>query len=359
MRWDMKKAYLILENGEVFEGFSVGADCESVGELVFTTGTVGYLETLTDPSYAGQIVIQTFPMIGNYGVIPQDFEGKSAARGYVVRELCGAPSNFRSEGDLASFLKEQGIPCICGVDTRRITKILRDCGVMNAKIAFAPDFTEDIKAYSVGDVVSAVTSPDKRVYPAEGNKKYTVALIDYGAKGNIINCLRKRGCEVVEVSADSTADEVLALSPDGVMLSNGPGDPKVNPDRIETVKGLIGKVPLFGICLGHQLLALAMGGDTEKLKFGHRGANQPVKEVGGARTFITSQNHGYAVIKDSLEGIGRESFFNANDGSCEGIEYPGRRCFSVQFHPEANAGPRDTEFLFDRFISMMGGEDLA
>ena len=355
----MKKAYLILENGEVFEGVSAGAECESTGELVFTTGTVGYLETLTDPSYAGQIVIQTFPMIGNYGVIPEDFEGKSAVKGYVARDLCGEPSNFRSEGTIASFLKEQGIPCICGIDTRRITKILRDCGVMNAKIAFTPDLTDDIKAYSVGDVVSAVTSPDKRIYPAEGAKKYTVALVDYGAKGNIINCLRKRGCEVVEVGADSTADEILALSPDGVMLSNGPGDPKVNPERIGTVKGLIGKVPVFGICLGHQLLALAMGGDTEKLKFGHRGANQPVRETDGNRTFITSQNHGYAVIKESLKGIGRESFYNANDGSSEGMDYPGKRCFSVQFHPEANAGPRDTEFLFDKFIKIMGGEDLA
>ncbi len=355
----MKKAYLILENGEVFEGISVGADVESVGEIVFTTGTVGYLETLTDPSYAGQTVVQTFPMIGNYGVISEDFEGKSAVRGYVVREICDAPSNFRSEGDLSSFLKEQGIPCICGVDTRRITKIIRDCGVMNAKISFSPDFDDGIKSYSVGDAVSEVTTSSTKVYPAEGDKKYTVALVDYGAKGNIINCLRKRGCEVVEIGADSTAEEILALSPDGVMLSNGPGDPKVNPARIETVANLIGKIPIFGICLGHQLLALAMGGDTEKLKFGHRGANQPVKETDGARTFITSQNHGYAVIKDSLKGVGRESFYNANDGSSEGMDYPGKRCFSVQFHPEANAGPRDTEFLFDKFIGIMGGDDLA
>ncbi len=355
----MKKAYLILENGEIFEGVACGAERESVGELVFTTGTVGYLETLTDPSYAGQIVIQTFPMIGNYGVIPEDFEGKSAVKGYVVRELCTDPSNFRSEGDLDSFLKEHRIPCIAGVDTRRITKILRDCGVMNAKIAYTPDLSDDVAAYSVGDAVSSVTGTGKRIYPAEGNKKYSVVLVDYGAKGNIINCLRKRGCEVTEVGADTSSGEILALCPDGIMLSNGPGDPKIDPSRIGTVKELVGKVPIFGICLGHQLLALAMGGDTAKLKFGHRGANQPVRELCSGRTFITSQNHGYAVLADASDGIGVQSFVNANDGSCEGMDYPGKRCFSVQFHPEANAGPRDTEYLFDKFIAMMGGEGLA
>ncbi|MBQ6262487.1 MAG: glutamine-hydrolyzing carbamoyl-phosphate synthase small subunit [Clostridia bacterium] len=353
----MKKAYLTLENGEVIEGVAAGAERESVGELVFTTGTVGYLETLTDPSYAGQIVIQTFPMIGNYGVIPEDFEGKSALTGYVVRELCAEPSNFRSEGELDSYLKKAGIPCICGVDTRRLTKLLRDSGVMNAKISYdAPSSLEDIKAYSVGDAVKSVTTEKTGRYEAKGKKKYTVALIDYGAKGNIIKCLRERGCDVIELGADAHASEILSYYPDGVMLSNGPGDPKVNPHRIETVKALIGKVPIFGICLGHQLLALAMGGDTEKLKFGHRGANQPVKEVFGTRTYITSQNHGYAVIAKSLEGKGVQSFVNANDGSCEGIDYPGMRCFSVQFHPEANAGPMDTEFLFEKFVGMMGGD---
>ena len=356
----MKKAYLILENGEVVEGVAAGAVRESVGELVFTTGTVGYLETLTDPSYAGQIVIQTFPMIGNYGVIPEDFEGKSALSGYVVRELCADPSNFRSEGTLDSYLKEAGIPCICGVDTRRLTKMLRDGGVMNAKIAYSlPDSVDDVKSYAVGDAVGRVTSDGVRKYPATGKKKYTVVLIDYGAKGNIINCLRNRGCDVIELGANVGSEEVLSYSPDGVMLSNGPGDPKESPGRIAAVKELIGKVPLFGICLGHQLLALAMGGDTEKLKFGHRGANQPVKEIGGTRTYITSQNHGYAVVADSLEGVGVMSFVNANDGSCEGMDYPGTGCFSVQFHPEANAGPKDTEFLFDKFVGMMGGDVIA
>lgn len=356
----MKKAYLILENGEAIEGIAIGAERESVGELVFTTGTVGYLETLTDPSYAGQIVLQTFPMIGNYGVIPEDFEGKSAVHGYVVRDICDTPSNFRSEGTLDSYLKEAGIPGICGVDTRRLTKILRDSGVMNAKIAYSvPESIDDIKSFEVGDAVLEVTTPGKRVHCAEGAKKHTVVLVDYGAKGNIINCLRKRGCEVIEVGADATADEILSVSPDGVMLSNGPGDPKINGSRISEVKKLIGKVPIFGICLGHQILALAMGGDTEKLKFGHRGANQPVKEVFGTRTYITSQNHGYAVVAKSLSGIGIESFVNANDGSCEGMDYPSKNCFAVQFHPEAAAGPQDTEYLFDRFIRLMGGDGLA
>ncbi|MBQ7715733.1 MAG: glutamine-hydrolyzing carbamoyl-phosphate synthase small subunit [Clostridia bacterium] len=353
----MKSAYLILENGEVFDGVAVGAERESVGELVFTTGTVGYLETLTDPSYAGQIVIQTFPMIGNYGVIPEDFEGKSALSGYVVRSLCDEPSNFRSEGKLDSFLKENGIPGICGIDTRKLTKILRDNGVMNAAISYSPSYDKGkIKSYTVGDAVSRVTTSGVNVHAAEGDKKYTVALIDYGAKGNIIRCLNQRGCEVISYGADVTAEEILSSSPDGIMLSNGPGDPKESASRIDTVRKLIGRVPVFGICLGHQIMALANGGDTEKLKFGHRGANQPVKEVGGSRTYITSQNHGYAVIANSLSGIGEEIFVNANDGSCEGMNYPGKKCFSAQFHPEACAGPQDTSFLFDKFVKMMGGD---
>jgi len=356
----MKKAYLILEDGEVAEGVAIGAERESIGELVFTTGVVGYLETLTDPSYAGQIVIQTFPMIGNYGVIPEDFEGESALCGYVVREMCDAPSNFRSQGSLDAYLKEKGIPGICGVDTRRLTKILRERGTMNAKIAYSvPQDMEEIKKYKVGDAVSRVTTPGTKTYPALGKKKYSVVLVDYGAKGNIIKCLERRACEVTTVGADVTADEILALSPDGVMLSNGPGDPKENESRIKEVARLIGKVPIFGICLGHQILALAMGGDTVKLKFGHRGANQPVKEISGTRTYITSQNHGYAVLAESLEGVGVESFVNANDGSCEGMDYPGKACFAVQFHPEAAAGPQDTDFLFDKFVKLMGGEELA
>ena len=352
----MGKAYLALGNGRVFEGRRIGAEGDGVGELVFTTGVVGYLETLTDPSYAGQIIMQTFPQIGNYGVIPADFEGKSAARGYVVRELCDTPSNFRSECELDAFLKREGIPGVCGVDTRELTRILREEGVMNALICSAvPDDLSMLRDYTVTGVVAEVSQKKTSVYPAQGEPKHAVTLIDYGAKGNIIRCLQKRGCSVTVVPHDTSAEDILAAHPDGVMLSNGPGDPAENTFEIAQIAKLVGVVPVFGICLGHQLTALALGGQTVKLKYGHRGANQPVREVGGARTYITTQNHGYAVLSESLAAVGRELYVNANDGSCEGMEYPGRRCFTVQFHPEACAGPQDMEFLFDRFVSMMGG----
>ncbi len=352
----MERAYLVLGNGTVFTGQRIGADGVGVGELVFTTGTVGYLETLTDPSYAGQIIMQTFPLIGNYGVIPEDFEGKSAARGYVVRELCDAPSNFRSEYELDAFLKSEGIPGICGVDTRELTRILREEGVMNAMICDAvPDDLSALRAYSVRGAVAEVSQKETCVHPAQGEERCRVTLIDYGAKGNIIRCLQKRGCAVTVVPHDTSAEDILAGKPDGIMLSNGPGDPAENSFEIAQIAKLIGAAPVFGICLGHQLTALALGGQTVKLKYGHRGANQPVREVGGSRTYITTQNHGYAVVSESLANIGRELYVNANDGSCEGMEYPGKRCFTVQFHPEACAGPQDMEFLFDRFVAMMGG----
>ena len=347
-------AYLILENGMLFEGTHIGASGESVGELVFTTGMTGYLETLTDPSYAGQIVIQTFPMIGNYGVIPEDFEGESALRGYVVRECCSEPSNFRSKLDLNTYLREHGICGICGVDTRELTRIIREEGVMNAMICDdLPSDKSAIHAYSVSGAVHSVSCRSTAVYPAEGNKNHSVVLIDYGAKRNIIRSLTSRGCDVTVVPHNTSAAKILDLSPDGVMLSNGPGNPADNTAEINEIRSLIGHVPIFGICLGHQLTALAMGARTMKLKYGHRGANQPVTDTSGHRTYITSQNHGYAVDADSLGSIGRISYINANDGSCEGIEYPEHRCFTVQFHPEACAGPRDTSFLFDRFIAMM------
>ena len=356
----MKKAYLVLNDGRIYAGERIGAEGIGVGELVFTTGMVGYLETLTDPSYAGQIVMQTFPQIGNYGVIPADFEGKCAARGYVVRELCDAPSNFRSEYDLDTFLKNEGIPGICGVDTRELTRILREEGVMNAMICDSvPDDLTALRDFAVTDVVAEVSQKEKSVYPAAGEKRYAVTLIDYGAKGNIIRCLQNRGCAVTVVPHDTTAEEILAACPDGVMLSNGPGDPAENAFEIAQIAKLIGTVPVLGICLGHQLTALALGGKTVKLKYGHRGANQPVKEVGGTRTYITTQNHGYAVLSESLAGVGQELYVNANDGSCEGMAYPDKRCFTVQFHPEACAGPQDMEFLFDRFISMIGGGQYA
>lgn len=351
----MKKAYLVLSDGTVFEGQAIGKVGESVGELVFTTGMVGYLETLTDPSYAGQIVVQTFPLIGNYGVIPQDFEGQCAVKGYVVRELCEEPSNFRSEGALERFLEEQGICGICGVDTRQITRLIRENGVMNAKISFTPDVDlAEINRYAVQNAVASVSRKEVQTYSADtGNARFRIALLDYGAKKNILRSLTARGCEVTIFPQDTPAEEILRGTYDGLMLSNGPGDPAENTYCISQLQKLIGRLPVFGICLGHQLTALAMGGKTVKLPYGHRGANQPVRETGGNRTYITSQNHGYAVLSDSLSGVARELYVNANDGSCEGLEYPGLRCFTVQFHPEAAAGPRDTAFLFDRFLSMM------
>ena len=353
----MKKGYLVLEDGQVFEGLRFGAETEAVGELVFTTNMCGYLETLTDPSYAGQIVMQTFPLIGNYGVIPADFEGGSFLRGYVVREVCAAPSNFRSEGAVDAMLRSRGIPGLCGVDTRLLTRIVREKGVMNAMLCDAvPADLSVLKAYAVTGAVAEATGAAPTVFPAEGERRRRVALMDYGMKRNIARELQKRGCEVTAFPADTPAETVLAGGFDGVMLSNGPGDPAENTFQIEQIKKLLGALPLFGICLGHQLTALAAGGGTYKLHFGHRGANQPVREVNGRRTFITSQNHGYAVA----EGVpgGRLAFVNANDGTCEGVDYPALRAFTVQFHPEACAGPRDTAFLFDRFVALMEGGSL-
>ncbi len=342
----------------------MGAPGDSLGELVFTTGVEGYLETLTDPSYAGQTVIQTFPLIGNYGVIPADFEGTCAVHGYVVRELCDAPSNFRCEGKLDDFLKAHGVVGLCGVDTRELTRIIRESGVMNAMICEElPDDMDaalaTLRGYVVSGVVNEVTCKAPTVYPAEGTPRFAVTLIDYGAKKNIIRSLQARGCTVTVMPATSDAEAILATHPDGIMLSNGPGDPAENTFCIEQIRRLIGRVPVFGICLGHQLTALAMGGKTVKLKYGHRGANQPVRDVRGTRTFITSQNHGYAVVSDSLGEKAILSYVNANDGSCEGLDYPGLACFTVQFHPEASAGPHDTAFLFDRFIRLMEEKEKA
>lgn len=356
----MKKAYLVLENGEIFQGWRFGGAGEALGEAVFTTGMGGYLETLTDPSYAGQIILQTFPLIGNYGVIPEDFEGKCAARGYVVRHLCDTPSNFRSQGNLGDLLEKWNIPGVCGVDTRRITRILREQGVMNACICDAvPENLDFLKAYRVDHPVAKVSCTKKTEYPAVGQERFRVTLIDYGAKKNILRSLCSRGCRVTAVPWDTSAEEILADNPDGVMLSNGPGDPQDNAGCVRVVAALLGKVPIFGICLGHQLTALAMGGDTVKLKYGHRGANQPVTDLARGRTYMTSQNHGYAVVGESLTGRGVVTHVNANDGTCEGVEYPGLDCFTVQFHPEACAGPRDTEFLFDQFMQKMGGRKHA
>ena len=350
----MKKGYLVLEDGQVFEGERFGAETDALGELVFTTGMGGYLETLTDPSYYGQIVLQTFPLMGNYGVIPEDFEGEPRLKGYVVREACEEPSNFRSVGTLDGFLKEKGIPGLTGVDTRRITRLLRSRGVMNAVICGeVPADLGRLKAFRVQDAVAAVTRREQAFFPAEGETRFRAALLDYGMKGNILRELRKRGCAVTVYPADTPAETILSGDYDGVMLSNGPGDPAENLFQIAQIQKLLGSVPLFGICLGHQLTALAAGGSTYKLKFGHRGVNQPVREAAGSRTFITSQNHGYAVSEGVPGAVLR--YLNANDLSCEGLDYPGLRAFTVQFHPEACAGPKDTAFLFDRFLALMEG----
>ena len=355
----MKKRYLVLEDGQVFTGWAVGADAERVGELVFTTGMCGYIETLTDPSYYGQIVLQTFPSIGNYGIIPADFEGSCQVRGYVVRDLCDEPSNFRSEGTVDTFLKERGVPGITGVDTREITRIIREHGVMNAILCDTPPASlDEVKAFRITDAVAHVSTAEEEAYPAVGEEKFRVALLDYGEKRNILRELRKRGCTVERYPYNTPAETILAGGYDGLMLSNGPGDPAENRGPIEELRKLFGKIPMFGICLGHQLMALSQGGETVKLKYGHRGANQPVRDLMGTRTYITSQNHGYAVVSESLKN-GVVRYIQANDRTCEGIDYPESRAFSVQFHPEACAGPADTAFMFDRFCDLMGGDTHA
>lgn len=353
-----QNVYIILANGRIFKGKPFGAVGEAVGEIVFTTAMTGYLETLTDPSYYGQIVVQTFPLIGNYGIIPADFESDSPKlKAYVVREWCQVPSNFRSEGELDTFLKTQNIVGVYGIDTRELTKIIREVGVMNAKITTTLDNLEkdlaEINRYQITEAVQTVSHKEKAADIAE-QSTYKVVLWDFGAKENIRRELIKRGCKVIKVSADTSAKDILDLHPDGIMLSNGPGDPADNPEIIsELTKLAESGLPIFGICLGHQLLALAQGAKTSKLKYGHRGANQPVKDLKTGRVYITSQNHGYAVIADSLPAHACLRFQNANDGTCEGIEYLNMPVFSVQFHPEASAGPLDTGYLFDQFIDSM------
>ena len=358
----MQKAYLILENGTIFEGKSFGAEMSdersgAVGEIVFTTSMTGYLETLTDPSYYGQIVVQTFPLIGNYGVIPEDFESsRPHVRAYIVRDECQEPSNFRCEGDLDTFLKQNGIIGLCGIDTRALTKIVREYGVMNGKIVRegAGFSFSELKSYEITDAVKNTTCDKETVFKPEGEAKRRIALYDFGAKRNICRELVKRGCEVTVVPAYTKAERIAELAPDGIMLSNGPGDPAENKEIIAELKKLCEmKIPTFGICLGHQLLALSQGAKTEKLKYGHRGANQPCKDTRTGRVYITSQNHGYAVITDTLPAGARASFLNANDGTCEGVEYDYMPAYSVQFHPEACGGPLDTGFLFDRFTDLI------
>ena len=358
---EIKAAYLTLENGKVFKGKSFGAQGEVTGEIVFTTGMTGYLETLTDPSYHGQIVVQTFPLIGNYGIIPDDFESAGIGlKAYIVKYPCKTPSNFRCENDLGAFLKERGIIGLCDIDTRALVKIIRVNGVMNGKISSSPpaasDF-EEIRKYSVVTPIAEVSGQDTvnsascKEVSGSSFPQNRIALMDLGAKRGIASALSARGCDVITFSHDASAGEILKIKPNGIMLTNGPGDPADPGNRviIDTLGDLIKTgIPIFGICMGHQLLALANGFETRKLKFGHRGANQPVKDTRTGRVYITSQNHGYEVLADDSSNKGICSFINVNDGSCEGIDYG--VSFSVQFHPEAKCGPLDTGFLFDRFM---------
>jgi carbamoyl-phosphate synthase small subunit len=353
-----KPRYLILENGQVFCGRPFGAAGQVIAEIVFTTGMTGYLETLTDPSYYGQMVVQAFPLIGNYGVIPADFESENPAlQAYIVRSRCQVPSNFRSEEDLDTFLFSRKIVGLWDIDTRALVKIIREHGVMNALITDDPhsdeETLEQLRSFRLTGAVAAVTGKHPaRMQPDEPKRR--VVLWDFGAKRNIARELSKRGCDVTILPAYATAEEILAYEPDGIMLSNGPGDPAENTGIIAELRKLCAaNIPIFGICLGHQLLALARGGETMKLKYGHRGANQPVQDTASKKVYITSQNHGYAVRTDCLPKQSRVSFVNLNDGTCEGMEYLDIPAFSVQFHPEACAGPLDTRYLFDRFVTRM------
>lgn len=349
--------YLVLENGMTFKGKAFGFDKDVIAEVVFTTAMTGYIETLTDKSYTGQAVVQTFPLIGNYGIIPEDFESEIiGASAYIVREDCLHPSNFRCGGTLDAFLKERGVPGICGIDTRALTRVLRENGVMNGAVTDDPKKVDlaEIKAYRVKNPVNDVST--KKAYTLTADKPlYKVVMLDFGLKQNICRCLTKRGCDVKVVPYNTTADEILSENPDGIFLSNGPGDPTDNTAVTENLKQLMPhKIPTMGICLGHQLLALAAGFSTEKLKYGHRGANHPVKYLKDGRTYISSQNHGYTVVPSDIDtSVAEPLFVNVNDGTNEGLIYKNAPVFSVQFHPEACGGPKDTEFLFDKFIEMM------
>lgn len=361
----MGKAFLILEDGTVFSGTGIGSDKEVVSEIVFNTSMTGYLEVLTDPSYAGQAVTMTYPLIGNYGICRDDMESSRVwPDGFIVRELSRLPSNFRSTDTIQNILTEYDIPGIADIDTRALTKLLREKGTMNGMITRTEykdlsGVMEKLKAYATGDVVSRVTCPEKHVLEGSGLK---VALMDFGAKRNIARSLNARGCEVTIYPADTPAQTIIDAKPDGIMLSNGPGDPKDCPGVIrELAKLYETDIPIFAICLGHQLMALATGADTYKMKYGHRGGNHPVRDLKTGRVYITSQNHGYVVDTDKLDPkVAVPAFVNVNDGTNEGLSYTGKKIFTVQFHPEACPGPQDSGYLFDRFIDMMkGGNENA
>lgn len=355
------KAYLILEDGHVFTGTSIGSKKEVISEIVFNTSMTGYLEVLTDPSYAGQAVCMTYPLIGNYGICYEDAESlRPWPDGYIVRELSRTASNFRKEDSIQNFLKRFDIPGIAGIDTRALTRILREKGTMNGMITTDENYDLDsiiprLKEYTTGKVVEKVTCSEKTVLKGNGKR---VALLDLGAKNNIARSLQERGCQVTIYPSNTTAEEILGDQPDGIMLSNGPGDPKECTQVIEEIRKLYeSDVPIFAICLGHQLMALATGADTHKMKYGHRGGNHPVKDLETGRVYISSQNHGYVVDTDTLDpNVTVPAFVNVNDQTNEGLKYTGKNIFTVQFHPEACPGPQDSGYLFDRFIKMMGGE---
>ncbi len=359
------RAFLILEDGTVFTGTSIGSTREVVSEIVFNTSMTGYLEVLTDPSYAGQAVVMTYPLIGNYGITPDMESGRPWPDGYIVRELSRMPSNFRCEGTIQDFLVKYDIPGIAGIDTRALTKILREKGTMNGMITTDEHFDREkvlprLREYRTGNVVDRTTCRESYVLRAQGGAaRRRVALLDLGAKNNIGQSLARRGCEVTVYPAHTTAEEILAQKPDGIMLSNGPGDPKECGEIIAEIKKLYDSdTPIFAICLGHQLMALATGADTHKMKYGHRGGNHPVRDLATGRVYISSQNHGYVVDTDKLDpAIAKPAFINVNDGTNEGLSYVGKNIFTVQFHPEACPGPQDSAYLFDRFIENMEGKN--
>ena len=358
------KAFLILEDGTVYEGISIGSAREVISEIVFNTSMTGYLEVMTDPSYAGQAVVMTYTLIGNYGICRKDMESlKIWPDGYIVRELSRMPSNFRSEASIQDMLEEYDIPGIAGIDTRALTKRLREKGTMNGMITTNQNYDIEqiipqLKKYSPKGVVAKVTCHEKTVLKGNG---YKVALLDFGTKNNIARSLNERGCEVTIYPAFTKAEDIIASHPDGIMLSNGPGDPKECVSIIEEIKKLYEtEIPIFAICLGHQLMALATGADTHKMKYGHRGGNHPVKDLRTGRVYISSQNHGYVVDTDTIHpDIAEVGFINVNDKTVEGLRYENKKIFTVQFHPEACPGPKDSNLLFDEFIQMMGGSNNA
>ncbi|WP_098742763.1 carbamoyl phosphate synthase small subunit [Paenibacillus sp. EZ-K15] len=353
------QARLLLEDGTLFSGKSFGADAEMTGEVVFNTGITGYQEVLSDPSYCGQIVTMTYPLIGNYGITRDDFESiRPFVHGFVVRRHEPVPSNWRAEYSVDSLLKEYGIPGISEIDTRMLTRIIRHYGTMKGILTTSNKPVEELKEM-LGDTTIAelrnqvAKTSTPQMFTSPGSKE-RIVLVDFGAKSGILRELTSRGCDVMVVPHDTTADEIRRLHPDGIQLSNGPGDPKDVPYAVDMVKELLGEYPIFGICLGHQLFALAAGADTEKLKFGHRGGNHPVKELASGRCYITSQNHGYTVNEDSVKGTDLEvTHINNNDKTIEGLKHSNFPAFSVQYHPEAAPGPQDSSYLFDQFLEMI------